>query len=424
MAKKLFMMKKYFVLFVPFLLMAAGCQPETTPVDYSDATTVNFNSDWQFARDINTTVVTDYFEKESEVNWKDIVLPHTAHFEPLVIKNRQWQGTAFYHKFFEIKSQKSDKRLGVKFGAAMHEADIYLNGEKLTKHKGGYLPFVVDITDKVQFDQENVLLVKLNNEDNLTIPPGKPIENLDFNYFSGLYRNAYLLMDDKLHISDLMAANRVGGGLLIRSYEVSNELATVNVQADILNSDDSAQQGLVKMTLHDQDGNIVAEGQKSTEEIDTKTFKKVEQEFTVSNPELWSPGNPYLYTLTVELAKDGEVIDSKREKVGIRTFHFNKDHQFVLNGEILHLRGTNRHQSYPYIGYALSDNAQYRDAYKIKKAGFNFIRTAHYPPSPVFLEACDELGILFMNAIPGWQFFGDEEFQQLAFRDIRQIISQ
>ncbi|WP_217988287.1 glycoside hydrolase family 2 protein [Aliifodinibius salipaludis] len=417
-------MKKLLPLLLILTVLGWGCEPsERSKKGFQDKTTLNFNKDWQFARGIDTTVVADYFEKESSVEWENISLPHTAHIEPLVIEDQQWQGTAFYRKFFEVKSKNSDKRLAVKFGAAMHEADVYLNGEKLMKHKGGYLPFVVDITDKVQFDEENVLLVKLNNEDNPTIPPGKPIENLDFNYFSGLYRNVHLLIDDKLHISDPIAADRVaGGGLLVRTSDVSDKSAIVSLQTDILNSDDAPQQGLLKTTLCDQEGNVVAEGEISTEEIEAETYKKIKQEFTVKNPNLWSPDNPYLYTMTVELEKNREVVDSKREKIGIRTFHFNEGNQFVLNGEVLHLRGTNRHQSYPYIGYALSDNAQYRDAYKIKEAGFNFIRTAHYPPSPAFLDAADEIGLLFMNAIPGWQFFGDEEFQQLAYRDIRHMI--
>lgn len=417
-------MRKLLTVLIISTLLGWGCSPsDSTNESYKDETTLNFNSDWQFAKGIDTTVVDDYFEKQSQVEWEDISLPHTAHIEPLVIEDQQWQGTAFYRKFFEVASEHNDKRIAVKFGAAMHEADVYLNGEKLTKHKGGYLPFVVDITDEVRFNQENVLLVKLNNEDNPTIPPGKPIANLDFNYFSGLYRNAYLLIDEKLHISDPIAAGRVtGGGLLVQTSEVSDESAIVSVQTDIWNSGERSQKGLVKVTLHNENGNLIAEEQTSTEDINAGKFKKVSQQFTVNNPNLWSPNTPYLYTVTVELEKGGETVDTKQEKVGIRSFHFNSDNQLVLNGEVIHLRGTNRHQSYPYIGYALSDNAQYRDAYKIKKAGFNFIRTAHYPPSPDFLDAADELGLLFMNAIPGWQFFGDEEFQQLAYRDIRQMI--
>lgn len=418
-------MKKIVPLILILVLFVWGCnQPSAGPYEaYTDKTIQHFNKDWEFALDIDTTVVADYFERDSRVEWEEISLPHTAHIEPLVISDQQWQGTAFYRKFFELSPEDSSKYVAVKIGAAMHEADIYLNGDKISKHKGGYLPFVIDISGKANFSGKNVLLIKLNNEDNPTIPPGKPIANLDFNYFSGLYRNAYLLKDDKLHISDPIAANRVaGGGMLVHYTDVSDSLATVHVQTDVSNFYDKDQNGSVKIVLKDKDGNGVAEQTSENQVVSANSSTLFKQQFEISNPELWSPDQPYLYTLRAELTKKGEVVDTKEIRIGIRSISFNEENEFVLNGKKLRLRGTNRHQSYPYIGYALSDNAQYRDAYKIKQAGFNFIRTAHYPPSQAFLEACDELGILFMDAIPGWQFFGDEEFQELSFQDIRKMI--
>lgn len=407
-----------------FLIIAGwGCQSSRKNLSKTNKTTFKFNKSWQFARGIDTTVVPDYFAKNRKVEWQDISLPHTAHIEPLVIKDQQWQGTAFYRKFFEISPADSNKHIAIKIGAAMHEADVYLNGEKLMKHKGGYLPFVVDISERVKFGRENALLIKLNNENNATIPPGKPIESLDFNYFSGMYRNAYLMIDDKLRISDPIEANRTAaGGLRIHYTNVSDKEATVNLQVDIANDHNAAQKANLITTLRDQRGKLVTQMKSKPTSVAPDSFALIDQSISISEPELWSPDHPYLYDLTVELRRNGKLIDSKTEEIGIRTFHFNDENQFVLNGEPLRLRGTNRHQSYPYIGYALSDNAQYRDAYKIKQAGFNFIRTAHYPPSPAFLEACDELGILFMDATPGWQFFGGEEFQNLAHQNIRNMI--
>ncbi|WP_069130279.1 glycoside hydrolase family 2 protein [Rhodohalobacter halophilus] len=405
------------------LLLIAGCSAESDTTEYYDPTTINFNKDWEFVKDIDPEVTEDYFNRNSQIAWEAVSLPHTANIEPLVISDQQWQGDAFYRKFFEINQDQAEKHIALRFHGAMHEADVWLNGEMIQTHKGGYLPFVVDITDRVDVDSENVLLVKLNNENNPTIPPGKPIETLDFNWFSGLYRNVDLLVDEKLQITDPIAADRVSaGGVRVNYTDVSDESAVTNIQVDVENFDQAARNGVIKIVLKDKEGEIVTERVSDEVEIGAGDYHLFQQSITIENPDLWSPGSPSLYTLSIELFEGGEAIDFWQKRIGIRTIEFTDDHQFVLNGEPLQLRGTNRHQSYPYIGYALSENAQFRDAYKIKEAGFNFIRIAHYPPDPAFLEAADELGLLFMNAIPGWQFFGDAEFQELALRDVREMI--
>lgn len=415
------MLKK--ILIPTLLIISFACSQQIDTASLEDPTTLNFNRDWEFAKDIDTVVTGEYFSPNSSIAWESVMLPHTAHIEPLVISDQQWQGKAFYRKFFDITPDQAQKNVALRFGAAMHEADIWLNGEKIRKHKGGYLPFVVNITDRIQTDSMNVLLVKLNNEDNPAIPPGKPIAELDFNYFSGLYRNVDLLVDEKLHITDPIAADRVSaGGVRLHYSGVSQESATINIQSDIENFDETDRKAAVQTTLKSENGRIISKQKSGYQTIEAGNYHLFEQALTITDPKLWSPNTPHLYTLSIVLLENGEPIDYWEEKIGIRTISFNENHQFVLNGEPLQLRGTNRHQSYPYIGYALSDRAQYRDAYKIKEAGFNFIRTAHYPPSPAFLDAADELGLLFMNAIPGWQFFGNEEFQKLACRDIRAMI--
>ena len=411
------------LLLLMILLTAAGCSPNSSESVFEDPTTLNFNKGWEFVKDIDPEVTNDHFDRNSTIDWERVSLPHTANIEPLVISNQQWQGDAFYRKFFEVDPDDTGKYIALKFHGAMHEADIWLNGEKIRNHKGGYLPFVVNISEYLNFDTENVLLVRLNNENNPTIPPGKPIETLDFNWFSGLYRNVDLLIDEKIHITDPIAADRVSaGGVRVNYTDVTDESATVNIQTDIENFDTSVRTAAVKVLLKDDTGRLISEKISDPEPVPSGENLIVNHTFEVDQPNLWSPDSPYLYALTIELLEDGEAIDFWQKRIGIRTMSFTDDHQFVLNGEPLQLRGTNRHQSYPYIGYALSENAQFRDAYKIKDAGFNFIRTAHYPPSTSFLEAADELGLLFMNAIPGWQFFGDEEFQELAYRDIRDMI--
>ncbi len=382
-----------------------------------------FNSDWEFVKDIDDDLsVSELTDKNNELAWEAIILPHTVNIEPLVIEDQQWQGTSYYRKYFNLDSNVNGKHISLKFEAVMHETEVYLNGEKVHYNAGGYLPFVVDISNYANFEDENVLLLKVNNEDNPEIPLGKPIADLDFNYYGGIYRDAYLIIKDQLRISNPILANRTAaGGVFVHFKNVNNEEATVIVQTDIENGRDVNSSGILNVILRDQHGVQVSNKESK---IQVKEFSNLIHidEIKVKNPKLWSPNSPTLYSLEVQLLDESGMIDNYEQRIGIRTFGFDENNQFTLNGEKLYLRGTNRHQEYPYLGYALSNEAQYRDAYKIKEAGFNFIRTAHYPPDPAFLDACDELGILFMDAIPGWQFFGNDTFQERALYDIRKMI--
>lgn len=384
------------------------------------ADVVNFNQHWQFTKANDTTITAALFIKTGP--WATVSLPHTPQIEPVVTNKMQWQGTCFYRRFFKVPSSGPGPRVVVQFGAAMHTADVYLNGQKLQRHVGGYLPFTVDISRQTKYGQENCLLVRLNNEDNPVVPPGKPLKGLDFNYYGGLYRPAYLILSDKLHIADaVQAGHPAGGGLLLHYENVSAQTATLHVQTELQNDNPRAQTAQVRAVLYTDQFKRVGSVVSAAVIIAPGTSGRVGQQLTITPPQLWSPEQPYLYRLVVEVLRDGKVIDRQTTTTGIRTIRFAAK-AFILNGQPLRLRGTNRHQEYPYLGYAISDNAQYRDAWKIKQAGFNFVRCSHYPPSPVFLDACDELGILVMDSTPGWQFFGNEEFAKNSLQNIRDMV--
>ncbi|GAO30240.1 glycoside hydrolase family 2 protein [Geofilum rubicundum] len=202
---------------------------------------------------------------------------------------------------------------------------------------------------------------------------------------------------------------------MITYSEVSEASANIQVQADLENTSASPARAVVKALLKDRDGKTIATQQTPVTEINQNDHRLFKLDFSIEKPRLWSPSSPYLYTMEVAVYRGDSLVDRTTERIGIKTFGFHNS-GFELNGEPLFLRGTNRHQEYPYIGYALSDNANYRDAYKIRKAGFNFVRLSHYPHSKSFLEACDELGLLVMDAIPGWQFFGDDVFELTPYQ--------
>jgi len=384
----------------------------------------NFNNNWEFIKDVDTAAVTTSFATHSDTkySWEKIYLPHTPRLEPIEKTEEQWQGTCYYRKTFSMPAANRGKHVALQFDAAMHEADVYLNGKHIYKHTGGFLPFYIDISDKVLFGKNNIVLVKLNNEDNAVIPPGKPIKELDFNYYGGIYRNTWLIVKDKLHISDAVAARKdAGGGVLLHYEAVNDQQATLIVATDVENDFTKPHTAQVKLILKDQAGNEIEEATTPQQTISNNNHTTFLQQFIIKTPKLWSPENPYLYGLSVQVWQNGKMTDEQIQRTGVKTFAFSGEH-FILNNQVVFLRGTNRHQEYPYVGYALSDNAQYRDAYKIKEAGFNFVRCSHYPPSPAFLDACDELGILVMNSIPGWQFFGNEQFQNNCYQNIRDMI--
>ncbi len=414
-------MRKIFLIFTLslFVFSFISCSEHSTNQNQRE---LLFNDDWKFVKDVGDISLDELLNSDGDLGWERISLPHSANIEPLVIKERQWQGDAYYKKSFFVDESLLGRHLALNFEGAMQVADVYVNGNHALTHYGGYLPFYVDLTQLLNYGSTNTILVKLNNEDNPQVPPGKPIDQLDFNIFSGIYRNVWFVNKDQLHITDAVAANRVaGGGVMVRYCDVSESSALVDVVVDVENLHTEEVSAGVAVELISPEGNIVVSGENLSTVIKSGDYTTFSFELKVNSPKLWSPDSPSLYTLKVSVKRDGIIVDQAQERIGIKTFQFNAK-GFELNGTPLYLRGTNRHQEYPYVGYALSDNANYRDAYKIKQAGFNFVRLSHYPHSKSFMDACDELGLLTMDAIPGWQFVGDSLFQARSIQDVRDMV--
>lgn len=398
-----------------------GCNTQVVPTSIDG----NFNTGWEFIKDPVDSVNVDMFltNKNQLAGWHKIILPHTIHIEDVDSPEKQWQGIAWYRKYFTFPRNFKGKSVSLQFGAAMQVAKVYINGKLIQTHLGGYLPFIVKLDERINYGKQNCILVELDNRNNPLVPPGKPLAALDFNYYSGLYRNVTLRVKDKFHISDPIATNRIaGGGLLVTFADVSKSSAKVNIQVDLENENLSTKTASLRINLMDKGGKDVISENVSPENIPAQGFYRFKKQFVIQNPDLWSSESPNLYKLKIQVNDNHQPVDSISEVIGIRTFSFTAKDGFVLNGEKIRLRGTNRHQEYPFIGNALSDNAQYRDAYKIKQAGFNFVRCSHYPQSPAFLKACDELGIMVMDAIPGWQYCGNVEFQENSLRDVREMV--
>lgn len=414
-------MRKNVLLLVALLYCAQSLQAQRNAAPRSSVSL--FNDKWQFQKTADTSIKSSLFQRGGlGSDWENITLPHTANIEPVVKTAQQWQGNSFYRKFFNLQRGDAGRHITIRFDAAMSETDIYLNGVFLQNHKGGYLPFEIDVTGKAEYGKENCILVRLNNQDNPIIPPGKPIKDLDFNYYSGIYRNAYLISKNKVYITDAVSSGTTnGGGVLLHYSNISAGSADLNLKVELQNDADKNQPTRIKARLFDPSGKLLKTVNTSVTAIPAGGKAVFEQAIPIEGPDFWSPEQPQLYKVLISVENNGVLVDSTSLRTGIRQISF-KPEGFYLNSKKYMLRGTNRHQEYPYIGNALSDNAQYRDAYKIKEAGFNFVRCSHYPPSPAFLNACDELGILVMDSTPGWQFFGDEAFQRNSLKDIKDML--
>ncbi|CAF2744067.1 unnamed protein product [Rotaria sp. Silwood2] len=293
----------------------------------------------------------------------------------------------------------------------MHEADVWVDGLHVGRHLGGYLPVYIDIPSGGN------ITVRLRNTDNPLIPPGKSLSALDFNYYGGLYRHVWLLKKSH-HL-------RFNRHVSIQYENISRAQVPLSVRFNVIHRSGELDQYRIRYLL---DGHELLPSSILLQENPSTTSYSYDVKMIVFNPRLWSPSQPNLYEFVLELLSGigtkERIFDRHNITIGFRSLEFrsNSSHLFLNGQQMDFLVGTNRHQEYPYVGYALSDQAQYRDAYKIKKAGFNLVRCSHYPPSPAFLNACDRLGLLVINSIPGWQFFGDKNFQNNSLDDVRQML--
>jgi beta-galactosidase len=355
--------------------------------------------------------------------WQRVNLPHSVRLEPLNASGgRNFQGICWYCKKLDLSREWKGKTIHLHFEGAMQVAEVWLNKRKLATNYCGYLPFVIDLTNEIDFDADsNVLSVRLDNRDDAQVPPGKPQRELDFTYFGGIYRNVRLEVTDRLHIVDPILADQVaGGGVFVTFPSVSTKAATVQIRTSVQNESPAAMRCTVVQELTDPKAVVVARTT-STQSLDVGAAVTFDQKLDVSNPRLWHPNHPHLYTLRTRIFGNDEPADEQVTRIGIRHIRFDARDGLFINGEKFLSIGANRHQDHPYIGYAMPDSAQYRDVKKLREAGFTSFRS-HYPQSPAFMDACDELGMLTIVSNPGWQFVGNRTFQSRAIHNVRQMV--
>ena len=326
---------------------------------------------------------------------QSVRLPHTVRELPLHCADyTTYQGICGYRRRLELGQELAGKHLFLQFDGAAHIATVYVNGKALTQHRCGYTGFRVEITDAVTLGGENLLAVRLDTTENPEIPPFGFV--IDYLTYGGLYREVWLDIREKNYIEDL--------------YITTPTLTTLKI----------------KPTLHRAEGCLLlVELLKGERTLIRKAFT-TDGVITIHCPGVkpWNTMHPVLYTCRVSLLKIGRVMDVQEQKVGFRVVEFRSD-GFYLNGKRTFLRGLNRHQCWPYIGYAAPERLQREDARILKEElACVAVRTSHYPQSHYFLDECDRLGLLVFTEIPGWQHIGGKDWKIQAVENTREMVLQ
>lgn len=417
------------LLLVPCSALQASHQPEFSTAGFfelpnSGREVFSMNPAWRFHKGaVEGAEATNFDDAE----WTVVSLPNGIEYLPTEASGCiNYQGEVWYRKHFTPADALKGKKLFLHFEAIMGKSKVFVNGKLLTEHFGGYLPVVVDVSDALNWGEDNVIAVWTDNSDDKTYPPGKAQDVLDFTYFGGIYRDCWLIAHNPVFITDPNFENEVaGGGLFVAYDKVSDASAEVLLKAHVRNDSRKAFTGVVEYELQQPDGTQVAFLNDKVQVRPGKAFTSKDK-ITVKTPMLWSPETPTLYNLIVRIRdREGNVVDGYRRRIGIRSVEFKGKDGFWLNGKPYEspLIGANRHQDFAVVGNAVANSIHWRDAKKLRDAGMKVIRNAHCPQDPAFMDACDELGLFVIVNTPGWQFWNDApEFAQRVYSDIRNLV--
>lgn len=356
---------------------------------------IDLNFNWLFARDHQDEYIKNYRNIQG---FAKVDLPHNAvdipyhYFDESILHI-----DCTYKKEIFIKEDWENKIVNLVFEGVSNIAHIFLNDEYVMTHKGGYTRFKVNLNDYAKFGQVNMVTVYVDSHENVFVPPFGGI--VDYLSYSGIYREVSLEVLEKEHIKDCF----------IKTLDpTNNSIATFNLNL-------STNKGTLLISVYDKDIDM-----SNNKFAVTNNFMEIKVD--VPNKVLWDLDNPHLYNAHIKLLNEDELVDEKIICFGFREVEFKAD-GFYLNKIKIKLRGLNRHQSYPYVGYAMPKNIQIEDADLLKYTlGVNIVRTSHYPQSTHFLNRCDEIGLLVFEEIPGWQHIGNDEWKELSFQNVKDMI--
>jgi beta-galactosidase len=404
---------------------------------------IPFNDNWKFTDKYSDDIRTDAFD---EKDMETVRIPHTLAVTDLhYFDESVYQKVCGYRKTFKADPAWKGSKIIIHFEGVAHVAQVFINGESVCSHGSGYTAFDADITDHIKYEGDNVLSLKVSGTEEDNVPPFGHV--VDYMTYTGIYRPVSLEIRPENYIKDIFVRGLIPKGYTYDESSLSGSKTVAEVKADIT-LDHEDKNLLVKLSLKRFTDEKLAADEKvpeklrcafdaccdnvssdsyfketelGTAQMDGKTKGIKHRTLPVS---LWDVLHPAMYVLEIQLLNGTDVIDETEVRFGFRKTYFRRD-GFYLNGRKFRIRGLNRHQSYPYAGYAMPKSMQIMDADILRnELSLNAVRTSHYPQSHDFISRCDELGLLVFMEFPGWQHIGDSKWKDQALVNLEEMITQ
>ena len=367
------------------------------------------NRKWLYSRTVTAGAQGKNFD---DSGYAKVVIPHTNIRLPWhSFDEKSYEFVSSYRRHFQLPAAARGKHVFVDFEGVMTASTVWINGTRLGEYKGGYTPFTFELTSHVDFDGENVLAVDVDSSERPDIPPFG--YEIDYLTFGGIYREVSLRIVPGTFLENVFA----------KPKDVLSEHPSLEVDCHIQRLEASQEPLRLEVVLREGD-RVIDTG---SQNVPSSAASSEAAVYTVhlanlKSIKLWDLAHPNLYTVDVSLRRGDQQIDGVSRRIGFREAQFT-DHGFELNGKVIKLRGLDRHQTFPFVGQAMPGRVQRRDAAILRnQLKCNIVRTSHYPQSPHFLDACDEIGLLVLEEIPGWQHIGDEAWQDISVDNVRRMI--
>ena len=367
----------------------------------------------------------------NDAAFKSVVIPHTNAVLPWHnFDDKDYEFISTYRRRFRYPEAAKGKRVFVDFEGVMTASTVWINGVSLGEYKGGFTPFSFELTEHLHADAENILTVQVDSTERADIPPFG--YEIDYLTFGGIYREVSLRIVsptyiDNIHANpkDVLTSNPSVDVAVFLGGKAADNLT---IQVELLEGDKVIGKASSTGTLTSEpDPNASMDPYTSAPaNASTQTTQDPARHVVtvtgLSGIKLWDLQNPHLYNVKVSLLRNGVLLDHDTRRIGFREAAFTPG-GFSLNGKIIKLRGLDRHQTFPFVGQAMPARVQRKDADILRKGlHCNIVRTSHYPQSRHFLDRCDEIGLLVLEEIPGWQHIGPEPWKQVSIDNVGRMI--